>query len=214
MNENKSLIGSVIVLLGLILIAGCLIFTAHPATAPVAGGPISISVDGKPVSVNVDGKPIVVSSGDGTSPSDQMTFGANAGEVTNWTSGAFSDDLYVGDTLTVAGRTALTNINVTSVTIGASGWPIDYMGHATATVDVSVIPPMSATSQTFNLSGISAGDSAVVSRLGDWTGASSSVVVYGSVTGTNQYIINWRNTSTGTVDLTSAAYDIWVTSGN
>lgn len=215
MNDNKNLIGSVIVLAGLILIAGCLILTSHPQVSPAGAGPITISVDGKPVSVNVDGKPIVVSSGqtDGTQPTDQ-TFGANAGEVSVWTSGQFTDDLLVNDTLTIQGNTAMTNLAATTITVGTSGWPIDFVGHATTTIDVDSLSAGAATSVNLNLSGISAGDSVRVGLLGSWAAPSSSVVVTGSVTSTNQYILYFQNTSSSAVNLTSAKYDVWVTSGN
>jgi len=67
------------------------------------------------VNVNAD-KPVNVSvKGGDVTPSEDELVGANAGEVTYWISGDFSDDLNVQDTLTTVGANITGNVTSTSL---------------------------------------------------------------------------------------------------
>jgi hypothetical protein len=109
METNKTNIAGVVlaVCAGLVASVALLVGLQRVSTLNV-----NVNAD-KPVNVSVKG-------GEQSSPNEQV--GANAGEITYWTSGDFSDDLNVQDTLTVAGNTTFTgglsiSGNVTSTSV-------------------------------------------------------------------------------------------------
>ncbi len=165
------------------------------------------------VSVASDGKPVVVQGADGKD--GQIVFGGAPSETTNWTSGAFSDDLSVGDDLTVTGDATVGGtfgstgtITATGGLIVGAGTEVDLWKAVTSTINADNIENGSVTTSAVTFTGASIGDFVGVGLTGDWSGASSSVAVRGSVTASNVVTVYWQNTSSTAVDLSRTQLNI------
>lgn len=79
---------------------------------------------------------------------------------------------------------------------------------ASAVIDVNSIGNGSNTSSAVAVTGAAVGNTALVGLTGDWTGASSSVRVLGSVTAAGTVTLVFQNGSSTAVNLTNSTYNV------
>lgn len=194
MNDQiKAIATPIAIIIAALAICGAVVLTA-PSNVTLNSPPVTVTVDGKPVTISVDGKALPVSSSDGE------VLGAVDGEVTYWTSGNFSDDLYVGDELTIGDTLAVRTITASTTRIGNSGSLLSGFYRSTSTVNADAITAGSATTLNMTLSGVVLGDTVWAGVVaGDLGGSTSTVVLRGLVTATDTVqvvFLNTANTST------------------
>ena len=123
MNDNKTTVALVVGLAALAL-AGVGFFH-KPATQGYGSASNPVTVN-SPVSITLtpDGKTVMVTPANGVaqtiSTGKEMTFGSAADVTTNWTAGAFSDDLSVGKITTLSGTTTVIGPALGAVTAATS----------------------------------------------------------------------------------------------
>jgi hypothetical protein len=89
---------------------------------------------------------------------------------------------------------------------------VDFRGFSSSTVDANSLGSGGATTSLVTVTGASTGDTVEVGLTGSWAAPSSSVRVVGSVTAADTVTLYYVNTSSTAVNLTSAVYNVEVTS--
>ena len=138
-----------------------------------------------------------------------------AGGVVNVSSTSYSETI---GNLTVTGTSSFTGtmttgfVSSTSLSIGG-GASVDRWMFASSTFDTDSIAIGSATTSLVTVAGAVSGDSVMIGLNGDWSSASSSVRVSGSVTAANTVTIYLQNvSSTSATNLSSTKLNVDVIS--